>query len=61
MTGQYTEAEFFSKYDKAQWKSITLSEGTAVIQQRNTLNYYKRESDGSWTNYECRTVYKQRP
>jgi hypothetical protein len=21
-----------------------------------TMNYYRQESDGSWTNYHCRTV-----
>jgi hypothetical protein len=57
MIGQYSEAEFFAKYDAARSKGIDLTEGTAWIHHGHTYNYYRRESDGSWTNYNCSTKY----
>lgn len=57
MIGQYTEQEFFEKYDRAQYKKISLSEGLAWIRFGATINYYQRCLDGSWLNYGCQTVY----
>lgn len=57
MIGQYTEVEFFEKYDRAPSKGINLSDGVAWIRISATTNYYCRESDGSWTNYDCKTRY----
>lgn len=33
-----------------------LSKGYIVRQVGKTVNYYRQHSDGSWTNYNCRTV-----
>jgi hypothetical protein len=57
MIGQFTEAEFFEKYDRAQYKGGKLSDGLVWLRFGATINYYRRESDGSWTNYDCRTRY----
>lgn len=55
MIGQYTEAEMLSMsglhMDKFQ-------EGLILRVIGSTYNYYRKESDGSWTNYNCKTVYK---
>lgn len=55
MIGQYTEEEMFemtSIHD-----TIDLKRGLILRVRGNTHNYYQRESDGSWTNYDCKTVY----
>lgn len=33
-----------------------LIDGEITIKLGNTINYYKREYDGSWTNYDCKTT-----
>ena len=54
--GQLSEAEFFQMFDSAKHKSINLTDGLAWIMVGNfTDNYYRRERDGSWTNYDCRS------
>lgn len=53
----YTEAEFFAKYTAARYKNIDLVEGKAWIHIGDTTNYYSRNVDGSWDNYDCRTTY----
>jgi len=55
MIGQYTEQEFYRMYDSAIFKKINLSSGLAWIQKGKTTNYYRKEEDGSWTNYNCMT------
>lgn len=55
--GMYTNEEFQQMYDNAHSKSIKLSEGKARITKGATTNYYVQHSDGSWTNYDCKTSY----
>ena len=58
MIGQYTEQEFFEMFDRQGFgKSINLTNGLAYITKGKTTNYYKREADGSWTNYNCTSRY----
>ena len=33
-----------------------LNRGLIIRKVGKTVNYYSRHSDGSWTNYNCRTV-----
>ena len=56
MIGMYTEDELFAM------KGIVSSakmmyDGYVVRKIGSTYNYYRKESDGSWTNYNCKTVY----
>lgn len=58
MKGQYTDSEFIRMIEKAGWmrSDIDYISKTAWIQfGKWTINYYLQESDGSWTNYNCRT------
>lgn len=58
MIGQYSRAEISEKIRAASWshtKDILM--GRVVIQfGKRTLNYYREEADGSWTNYDCKTL-----
>lgn len=51
MKGQYTEQEMNSMTNKTH---VSFTQITRRIS--NTVNYYRRESDNSWTNYHCRTI-----
>ncbi len=54
MIGQYTEDELFAM--KGIISSAKLMyEGKVVRFVGKTYNYYKKEVDGSWTNYNCGT------
>lgn len=51
--GQLTEAEFLTTYGK-----VTINEtGIFTTKRGNTVNYWIRHEDGSFTNYDCKTVY----
>jgi len=53
--GTHSDAEFMAQYPDAQ---ITQASGkrTAITRYgRNTVNYWVQYSDGSWTNYDCKT------
>ena len=56
MQGQYTHEEMMnmgniiSSVKQAHNGRITRNVG-------NTYNYYMQHSDGSWTNYDCKTKY----
>jgi hypothetical protein len=55
MKGQYTEEELINKGNFI--SSIKeFKEGYVVRLVGRTMNYYRKESDGSWTNYHCRTI-----
>ena len=56
MIGQYTHKEMVSM--KGIVSSVyQLEQGLIVRKRGHTYNYYRKESDGSWTNYDCRTKY----
>ena len=55
MKGQLTDEQFKSEYPHA---NISYSEGTAITKYgRNTINYWRQHSDGSWINCDCKTKY----
>jgi len=57
MIGQYTLEEINNMEGVITSSVSALIERGIIIRRRSvTLNYYKRESDDSWTNYYCRTV-----
>lgn len=51
--GMYTQEELFSMKG-----TITFNRrfDHAIRRLRNTVNYYYKHSDGSWTNYDCKTI-----
>ena len=57
MIGQYSNEDFLEMYKTCtNFKGCDISTGTAWMQYgKQTYNYYKQHSDGSWTNFECRT------
>ncbi|GAG12817.1 unnamed protein product [marine sediment metagenome] len=59
MIGQYTEQEIKTKIQKGVMLNSVddFINGYIQIKIGYTINYYKKEQDGSWTNYNCRTVY----
>lgn len=53
--GQLSDAEFKAYYPHAK---INYSKGLATIRYgKYTTNYWVQHSDGSWTNYDCKTNY----
>lgn len=59
MIGQYSNEEFEAMVEKAgiMRAKINYPNKTAVIRYgRETHNYYHQHSDGSWTNYDCKTI-----
>lgn len=59
MKGQYTDSEFTQMLKKAgaMRSDMDYTSKTAWIQfGKYTINYYLQESDGSWTNYDCKTI-----
>lgn len=57
MIGQYSDKEMMLMIDACISSAKSLVEGKIVRQVGHTYNYYSREKDGSWTNYDCKTVY----
>lgn len=58
MQGQYSNDEFVQMYAASNnAKGCNIGNGTAWIRYgKSTINYYTQHSDGSWTNYDCKTV-----
>lgn len=54
MIGQYTLDELLEKGHFVS-SSKQQKEGLIVRRVGATTNYYCRESDGSWTNYDCKS------
>lgn len=53
--GQYSHAEFLIMYAK-RGSTFDVVNGHATIHYgKETTNYYYQHSDGSWTNYDCKT------
>ncbi len=57
MIGQYSNEDFLQMYrDCKNFKGCDIGLGTAWMQYgRQTYNYYRQESDRSWTNCDCKT------
>lgn len=56
MIGQYTEKELADMGGIISSVEEMVNEGKIVRLVSRTVNYYRREPDGSWTNYHCRTI-----
>lgn len=52
--GQYANEDFQNNIRKI---ANTHAVGKCVIKRGSTINYYIQHQDGSWTNYDCKTVY----
>lgn len=51
--GQLTHEQFLTSYPQAR---INAHAGTAItLYGKYTVNYWHQHSDGSWTNYDCKT------
>ena len=58
MIGQFSDDGFKEICKKAPVYKVDYLQGKAIVRYgRNTINYYVRHADGSWTNYDCRTDY----
>lgn len=58
--GQYTDIEFQKMFQQqgGLFNNNKKATGKAVLKYgRSTYNYYMQHSDGSWTNYDCKTKY----
>ena len=57
MIGQYSNEEFLQMYRNCKnEKACDIGIGWAYMKYGNTTyNYYNQHSDGSWTNYDCKT------
>ena len=59
--GQYTDSELQSMYQERVNdfnRSNKHVKNHVVLKFGNsTFNYYTQHSDGSWTNYDCKTKY----
>ena len=56
MIGQYSNKEFQSMLTSVRGQ-LDPVRGTAWIRYgKYTINYYQQHSDGSWTNYDCKTI-----
>ena len=56
MKGMYTDQEFRRMYERATAKG-NYTTGRAWTKNGHTINYYHQHTDGSWTNYDCKTKY----
>jgi len=54
MIGQYTNDEMMAM-DRIISSVRILTRGFIIRKVSKTVNFYRRESDGSWTNYDCKT------
>ena len=55
MIGQYSEKEVLNMSGRVSSINLFLK-GKIIRKVGLTINYYRKERDGSWTNYNCRTV-----
>ena len=54
MKGQISDLEFIRCYPNA---IVNYRNKTAVtFYGRSTVNYWYQHDDGSWTNYNCKTI-----
>jgi len=58
MIGTYTRDEMRAKANKHHVTTGNWDRGRFTITIGQTKNYYRREHDGSWSNYDCRTIEK---
>lgn len=56
MIGQYTLNYLLNKPGRIISSARDLTRGKIIILLSRTVNYYKKEADGSWTNYDCKTI-----
>lgn len=56
MIGQYTQNELLNM-DGIVSSVKAFDNGLLIRQNGITINYYRKENDGTWTNYNCRTIY----
>lgn len=54
MIGQYTEDELIAM-EHIISSVAAYKKGLIIRVVGSTTNYYRRERDGSWTNYKCET------
>lgn len=60
MIGQISDAEMKRQIMHGSQNSTKgYIQGRICLKRGYTYNYYRRESDNSWTNYDCKT--KSRP
>lgn len=58
--GQLTEEQFVSMLSSKspfEYNVNYITKIAIVRYGKNTVNYYRQHDDGSWTNYDCKTVY----
>jgi len=58
MIGQYTKDELISMGHIISTLKQEHKDGIIIRQIGNTVNYYRKESDDSYTNYDCKTKYR---
>ena len=56
MIGQYTLEEVLEMKGTFSSLKRMVKHGIIVRLHRLTRNFYREESDGSWTNYDCKTI-----
>lgn len=54
MKGQISNEEFLSKYPNAE-KNVSTNKAVTRY-GKYTINYWIQHEDGSWTNYDCKTI-----
>lgn len=59
MIGQYTYEELVNMGNIVS-DINNLNKGLIVRCVGSTYNYYHVERDGTWTNYKCRTIHKNK-
>lgn len=55
MIGQYSDLEFRELLKDHSHDVDYLTMTAWISYGKYTTNYYRQESDGSWTNYHCKT------
>jgi len=53
--GQLSDAEFMAQYPDAQITQAGGKRTAITLFGKQTVNYWVQYSDGSWTNYDCKT------
>lgn len=58
MIGQLTDGEFVEKLSISGGNVDYITKKAVIRYGKYTYNYYVQHSDGSWTNTECKTIYR---